>query len=143
MNSPVAAIPAADPSAAHRHFEAKLQLETDCADVHAAIAAGAVDFILADMRSSTLFDKSHLPGAVSMPHASITADLLDQWPDDSLFVVYCAGPHCNGGDRGAARLAALGRRVKLMIGGVTGWADEGFDFESGPSRAPVTLAASR
>ena len=40
--------------------------------------------------------------------------------------MYCAGPHCNGADRAAVRLARLGRPVKKMIGGVTGWLDEGF-----------------
>lgn len=28
----------------------------------------------------------------------------------------------------SAMLARLGRRAKLMIGGLTGWADEGFAF---------------
>ena len=51
------------------------------------------------------------------------------WPHDTLFVVYCAGPHCNGADRAALQLARLGRPVKMMIGGMTGWADEGFAFE--------------
>ena len=51
---------------------------------------------------------------------------LQAYPPDTLFVVYCAGPHCNGADKAAVRLAALGRPVKLMIGGVTGWLDEGF-----------------
>ena len=38
----------------------------------------------------------------------------------------CAGPHCNGANKAALRLARLGLRVKMMIGGVTGWIDEGF-----------------
>ena len=42
----------------------------------------------------------------------------------SLFVVYGAGPHGNGVDRGV-RLARLRRPVK-MIGGMTGWLDDGF-----------------
>ena len=41
-----------------------------------------------------------------------------------LFVVYCSGPHCNGADRAAVALARLGRPVKKMIGGVTGWTAE-------------------
>jgi rhodanese-related sulfurtransferase len=53
------------------------------------------------------------------------------WPEDTLFVVYCAGPHCNGADRAALRLARLGRPVKKMIGGVTGWLDEGFVLVAG------------
>jgi hypothetical protein len=46
-----------------------------------------------------------------------------------LFVVYCAGPHCNGANKAAVKLAALGYPVKEMIGGVTGWLDEGFQLE--------------
>jgi len=39
-----------------------------------------------------------------------------------------AGPHCNATEKAAVRLAKLGRPVKKMIGGVTGWLDEGFDL---------------
>jgi rhodanese-related sulfurtransferase len=52
-------------------------------------------------------------------------------PDDvktKIFVVYCTGPHCNGADRAAVRLARLGRPVKKMIGGIEGWKDEGFEL---------------
>jgi rhodanese-related sulfurtransferase len=47
-------------------------------------------------------------------------------PKDQLIVVYCAGPHCNATEKAAITLAALGRPVKKMIGGITGWLDEGF-----------------
>ncbi|WP_443189815.1 hypothetical protein [Methylobacterium sp. Leaf94] len=63
-----------------------------------------------------------------LPHRLITAERLAAWPADTLFVVYCAGPHCNGADRAALRLAELGRLVKLMLGGLTGWADEDLAF---------------
>ena len=45
------------------------------------------------------------------------------------FVVYCAGPHCNGANKGAVRLARLGRPVKEMIGGIVGWRSERFELE--------------
>jgi hypothetical protein len=35
------------------------------------------------------------------------------------------GPHCDGTNKPALRLARLGLPVKMMIGGVTGWIDEG------------------
>ena len=35
-----------------------------------------------------------------------------------------------GADRGALKLAELGRPVKKMIGGKTGWLDEGFELVS-------------
>ena len=47
---------------------------------------------------------------------------------ETLFVVYCAGPHCNGADVAALRLALLVRLVNMMIGGLTGWQDEGLPF---------------
>ena len=66
------------------------------------------------------------PGAVNIPHRTMTAERMAQYPKDTAFVVYCAGPHCNGANKGAVRLARLGYRVKEMIGGVTGWQDENF-----------------
>ncbi|MBK3395671.1 sulfurtransferase [Methylobacterium ajmalii] len=45
--------------------------------------------------------------------------------DGTLFVVDCAGPHCNCADKATLHLAELGVPVKVMIGGVTGWVDEG------------------
>lgn len=131
MPNAVTALPTAESTIARDHFAARLACETDCADVHAALTAGAADFVLLDVRGPEAYARGHLPGALNLPHRAITADALSAWPADTPFVVYCAGPHCNGGDRGALRLAELGRPVKLMIGGVTGWADEGFAFAMG------------
>jgi rhodanese-related sulfurtransferase len=123
--SSVSQIPPASPAAAQTHFAARLSLETDCADVHQALSQ-TPDFILLDVRGPSAYARSHVPGALNLPHAQITAQRMAEWPADTLFVVYCAGPHCNGADRAALRLAGLGRAVKLMLGGMTGWADEGF-----------------
>ena len=82
--------------------------------------------MLLDVRSPALFEQGHVPGALNLPHGKIVASKLAAYPPDTLFVTYCAGPHCNGAARGALRLVQLGRPVKLMIGGVTGWLDEGF-----------------
>ena len=129
MPSPVSEIPTAASETAAEHFARKLAFETDCSDVHAAFASGKVDFVLLDVRSPALFNLSHIPGALNLPHGKMTAHRMSEWPDDTLFVVYCAGPHCNGADKAALRLSRLGLSVKLMIGGLTGWADEGFVFE--------------
>ena len=65
---------------------------------------------------------------------------MAQFPPGTLFVVYCAGPHCNGVHRAAAKLAALGLPVKEMIGGVTGWLDEGLSLTGAAGQPPVSLA---
>jgi rhodanese-related sulfurtransferase len=135
VGSAVAATPPAEPTAAVAHFASLLAFETDCWDVHDAMSRGVQDFVLLDVRSPDLYAGGHVPGAVNLPHGRIVQRNLASYPVDTLFVVYCAGPHCNGADKAALRLARLGRPVKKMIGGVTGWLDEGFDLETTPVSA--------
>lgn len=124
--SHVTAIPAADSIAALAHFEASFRYETDCWDVHDAISSGRQDFVLLDVRGTEKYATGHVPGALDLAHRKIIGSKIAEFPDGTLFVVYCAGPHCNGAARAAVRLAQLGRPVKLMTGGITGWLDEGF-----------------
>lgn len=131
MSNAVTQVPAAPSAEAQRHFEAQFTYETDCWDTHEAMTAGEPGFVLLDVRSPAMYAKGHVPGALNLPHGKIIGSRVASYPADMLFVVYCAGPHCNGAARGAARLAGLGRPVKLMAGGVTGWLDEGFELESG------------
>lgn len=125
--------PAADATAAERHFAAKLSFETDCSDVYTALqqlAAGRCqrDFVLLDVRSNAAYVERHAAGALNLPHRQITDEALAAFGRGLTFVVYCAGPHCNGADQAAWKIARLGYPVKLMIGGMTGWADEGLPF---------------
>ena len=127
----VTGVPAADPAPAAKHFAGLLSLETDCWDVHETIEEGIADFVLLDVRGKGGFESGHIAGAVHLPHADITENTLAPYPPGTTFVVYCAGPHCNGADRAALRLARLGRPVKKMIGVVQGWLDEGFALVAG------------
>ncbi|MBU4681064.1 rhodanese-like domain-containing protein [Cedecea davisae] len=121
--------PAAAPDIAAAHYLQKLSLETDCADVNAAIQSGETDFVILHVvGTEQTFSRRHIPGAIHLPHRFITADRMAEWPLDTLFVVYCAGPHCNGADQAALKLARLGRPVKVMPGGITGWEDEKLAF---------------
>ncbi len=131
MTSYVTQTKAAASDAALEHFTNRLGFETDCWDVHASMKAGKFDFVLLDVRGPEAYAKAHVPGAINLPHGKIIKSKLKDGPMDSLFVVYCAGPHCNGANKAAIRLAQLGRPVKEMIGGMTGWADEGFPFATG------------
>ena len=141
VRSAVAAVPAAPSADALAHFESAFAFETDCWDVHDALSRGVQDFVLLDVRSHALYDAGHVPGALSLPHAKIVESKMAAYPGDTLFVVYCAGPHCNGAHRGAVRLARLGRPVKLMMGGLTGWVDEGFEVEPSVPAAQASQAA--
>ena len=125
---PVTGIPAGSPTATLEHFRSLLAFETDCWDVHAGLQRPDPGFLLLDVRSPEAYRAGHVPGAINLPHGRIVARTLDALPPTDLYVVYCAGPHCNGADRAAVRLAELGRPVKKMIGGITGWLDEGFEL---------------
>lgn len=140
--SSVSDSPAAPAQIAIEHFERRLSVETDCSDVAHALAAGEQDFVLLHVVGTPeAYERRHVPGALHLPHRQITPERMAEWPNDTLFVAYCAGPHCNGADRAALKLAKLGRPVKIMIGGITGWADEGLAFASGPMPGAYQEAA--
>ena len=130
MTTAVTTIPPATSALAQEHFANQFTFETDCWDVSDALGRGA-DFVLLDVRSTAPFAKGHVPGAINLPHGKITASRMAAWPDTTVFITYCSGPHCNGAARGALRLAELGRPVKIMAGGITGWLDEGFPLQPG------------
>lgn len=122
----------ASPEIATAHFLQKLSVETDCADVAAVLSGGGPDFVLLHtVGSPEAYARRHVPGALYLPHREINAERMAAWPMETVFVVYCAGPHCNGADQAALKLARLGRPVKIMIGGITGWADDGLAYATG------------
>ncbi len=127
IQTDVTRIAAANSDVAAAHFAAKLHFETDCWDVHHGLGLDE-DFLLVDVRSEALFARGHVPGATNIPRARLSKKRLADYPREKLFVVYCAGPHCNSADKAALQLARQGRPVKIMIGGVTGWVDEGFSL---------------
>ena len=135
MSNAVTQVPAAPSASAIAHFEAEFSFETDCWDVHDAMQSAEPSFVLVDVRGPDAYAKGHVPGAINIPHGKLIDSKLDRFSRETLFVVYCAGPHCNGAARGALRLAKLGRPVKLMAGGVTGWVDEGFELAHGVAPA--------
>jgi rhodanese-related sulfurtransferase len=130
MSSAVSRPAAANSRAALQHFQSLLEFETDCWDVHHAISHDRKDFVLLDVRGEQAYKKGHIAGSINLPYSQINEQKLQQYPQDTLFVVYCAGPHCNATEKAAIKLAKLNRPVKKMIGGITGWIDEGFTLES-------------
>jgi rhodanese-related sulfurtransferase len=131
--SPVTDVPAAAVERAREHFAARLAFETDPADVWRAIEDGQADLVIVDCRPAASYEKTHLPGAISLPWAEIDQARARELPE-GLVVTYCWGPSCNAATKGAYRLAALGRQVKEMIGGLEYWIREGHPTEG---RRPV------
>jgi rhodanese-related sulfurtransferase len=126
MSTYVTETPPAPTAIAAKHFDEMLAFETDCWDVHESLKSTNPDFIVVDVRGPSAFAQGHVEGAINIPHREMTAARMAEFSKDKVFVVYCAGPHCNGANKAATRLAHLGFPVKMMIGGITGWLDEGF-----------------
>jgi rhodanese-related sulfurtransferase len=124
----VTEVPAASAAEALARFEDALRFETDCWDVHSVLGTPQQDFVLLDVRGTDKYAQGHVPGAVDLAHRKIIGSKMAEYPAGTVFVTYCAGPHCNGAARAAIRLAKLGLPVKIMTGGVTGWLDEGFEL---------------
>ena len=135
MPSIVTEVAAAPSDDALAHFEDSLRFETDCWDVHSVMVSPQQDFVLLDVRGTEKYAAGHVPGAVDLAHRRIIGAKLADYPMETVFVTYCAGPHCNGAARAAIRLAKLGRPVKIMTGGITGWLDEGFELAVSPVAA--------
>lgn len=130
MGNAVTKVKAANSEQAALYFQSTLTYETDCWDVNDALQSGGEGFVLLDVRSPDAYAQGHVEGAINLPVGKLVKSKLAQWPEDTLFVTYCAGPHCNGATKGAIKLAELNRPCKIMIGGITGWIDEGFQLKT-------------
>ncbi|WP_426358798.1 rhodanese-like domain-containing protein [Pseudocolwellia sp. HL-MZ19] len=123
LSSNVLEFTPAQSDVANAFFSNKLSFETDCSDVYADIKSGNNNYILFDVRSAEAYEKSHAITALSMPHANITQESFAQFDKQTVFVVYCWGPGCNGATKAAKKISALGFPVKEMIGGIHYWED--------------------
>jgi rhodanese-related sulfurtransferase len=129
-------VPAAEPAEAAAHFRSKLAFETDPSDVKADLDKGVPGILVVDCRSAEKYAAGHVPGALSLPYRTITEETAARLPKDKTLVAYCSSVSCNASAKGAARLAALGFRVKEMVGGMASWVGEGYPVEVGPGRTP-------
>ncbi|MGW6540104.1 rhodanese-like domain-containing protein [Streptomyces sp. NPDC055051] len=130
--APAAAAPSAAEPREHdeqlAHYQAKLAYEIDSADLQDALDAGQ-DLVVVDGRSSESYAAGHIPGAVSIPHRSISQDSLAGLSRAPLYVTYCDGIGCNASTKTAIKLATAGFRVKELIGGLDWWKRDGHPVE--------------
>lgn len=130
--------PAATPEAARQHFLAKLSVETDPADLRLDLERGRKGFVVVDTRSPEAYARRHIPGALNIPGRTVSAETTAALSKDDVIVVYCWSPGCNGATKAAVRFAALGFRVKELLGGIEYWVKEGCPTEGTlPQGVPV------
>ena len=119
----------AEPKTAREHFLARLSFETDPSDVYADLVNEVSGIVVLDARTPDSYGRGHVPGAVNLPYRKIDASTTAFITKDNVVVTYCDGVFCNASSKAAARLAALGFRVKEMLDGMDGWKREGYPVE--------------
>lgn len=112
-------------------FYNKLCYECDSSDVYNDQLEGIDSFMVIDARSAESYQREHIPGAISVPHKSMSMDTTQDLPKDKLLVVYCDGIGCNASTKGAAKLASLGFRTKELMGGIDWWKRDGYPTSTG------------
>ena len=112
------------------HYTDKLAYEIDSWDLKVALEAGE-NIVVVDARSAEAFAKEHIPGAVSIPHRTMTPERTRHIQKDALVVTYCDGIGCNASTKGALNMLKLGFRVKELIGGLDWWKRDGHVTQAG------------
>ena len=83
-----------------RYYESKLQYEIDPWDLNEALERGD-RVLLVDTRTPEAYGRSHIPGAVNIPHRTMSPTTTAHLDKGALIVTYCDGIRCNGSTKGA------------------------------------------
>ena len=110
--------------AQRKHYEDKLAFEIDSWDLKVALDAGEPVTVI-DARSPEAYAREHIPGAVNIPHRTMTQETTAHIDKNRLMVCYCDGIGCNGSTKGALNMLNLGFQVKELIGGLDWWKRDG------------------
>ena len=127
--SKVLETPASDAKTAENHFLSRLAFETDPSDVYIDLTNRVAAILVVDARTPEAYSRGHVPGAINLPYRKIDSSTTALLPRDKVLVTYCDGVFCNASTKAAARLTALGFRVKEMLDGMNGWKAEGYPVE--------------
>ncbi len=109
-------------------YERKLRYETDSWDLSESLRQGE-NVVVIDARSPEAFAQEHIPGAVNIPHRTMTPDSTAHLDRSALYVTYCDGIGCNASTKGALNMTRLGFRVKELLGGLDWWKRDGYATE--------------
>jgi rhodanese-related sulfurtransferase len=119
-----------------RHYQAKLEYEIDPSDLNAALGRGD-SILVVDTRSPEAYGKSHIPGAMNIPHRTMSSVTTAHLDKGALIVTYCDGIRCNASTKGALNMLQLGFRVKELIGGIDGWQHDGYPVDGLETAEPA------
>lgn len=110
------------------HYQKKLAYEMDSWDLYVAIQEEQ-SIVIVDGRSSSAFEKEHIPSSINLPHRGICVNSTDHLDKNKLYICYCDGIGCNASTKTALKLLTLGFQVKELIGGLDWWKRDGYSTE--------------
>src|SRR5215212_6302621 len=85
--------------------------------------------VVLDARPEEEYRAGHVPGALSVPVASLEAT-LQTLPKDKEIVAYCRGPYCVFSDEAVRALSSRGYRASRLTEGFPDWRAAGYPIES-------------
>ena len=90
------------------------------------------DVLLVDALPESYYAQQHLPGALNLVAADVTARASHLLPDKTAFIVtYCSNVACPNSGQVAARLESLGyTNVRKYAAGLQDWVEAGLPTES-------------
>ena len=109
-------------------YQQKLQFEYDSWDLNDALNRNE-KVVAIDARSAETYEKEHIPGAINIPHRTMTFESTAHLDKSILYVTYCDGIGCNASTKGALNMVNLGFHVKELIGGIDWWKRDGYQTE--------------
>ncbi len=115
-------------NAQSKHYHDKLEFEIDSSDLFELISSGQ-KVIPVDARKAFGYEAEHIPGAINIPHRTMTEESTRELDKDFLYVTYCDGIGCNASTKGALKMSQLGFKVKELIGGIAWWKLDGYATE--------------
>ena len=106
-------------------YEKKLHYEIDAWDLQDLIKNHS-PVVVIDARSSEAYSHEHIPGAINIPHRTMTPENTADLDKNALIVTYCDGIGCNASTKGALNMTRLGFHVKELMGGLDWWKRDGY-----------------
>src|SRR5262245_29357845 len=94
-------------------YKAKLEYEIDPAELNEALRRRDKS-LRADTKKPEAYERSHIPGAINIPHRTMSTTTTAHLDKEALVVTYCDGIRCNGSTKGALNMVQLGFRVKEL-----------------------------
>jgi membrane protein DedA with SNARE-associated domain/rhodanese-related sulfurtransferase len=97
-------------------------------DELAELIAQGVALVIVDVRTAAIQSvmDERIPGARHIELATIESVPIDDWPEGAQIITYCSCPNDVSALKAAHLLAKRGLSVRVLRGGIDGWAEAGY-----------------